>query len=130
MPQTGHNLNLATESIRPDGRSDVIVQNLDRDHSSVVFVARKEDRGHSSPPELALDIIPILECSFQMIAQIGHAGWVKGYTSPTLLLSCRQRRSRFSATAGPYSLRELSHTRGQFIEVRVEHGRYVKCNEL
>ena len=86
MAQARRNLNLATESIRSDGRSDVIVQNLDRDHAPVVFVARKEDRGHSSLPELALDIIPIFECSFQMVAQIGHAGWVKGYASPPLAL--------------------------------------------
>ena len=60
MTQARCNLNLATETIGTECHPDVVVQNLDRDHPSVLDVTREEDGSHASLPELALDIVPIL----------------------------------------------------------------------
>jgi hypothetical protein len=58
MLQARNDLDLAKESIRADGRSELGMQDLERYRAPVSNVMRQIDTAHAAAPDLTLDDVP------------------------------------------------------------------------
>ncbi len=60
--QAGDNLDLTKEPFRGHIRTDLRMQDLDRDPAVVLQVLGEEDRGHASTADFTLDGVAVGKC--------------------------------------------------------------------
>ena len=66
-------LDLATESLRPERKTDIVAQHFDGDLAIVLEIAREVNRGHSAVTKLTLDLVTLGNGCAEPLERCRHA---------------------------------------------------------
>jgi hypothetical protein len=67
MVESRRDLDFSLKPLQPDTRGEIRVQNLDGHGTAVLEIARQIHRGHATAPQLALEVVAVLQGSLQAV---------------------------------------------------------------
>ena len=72
--QAGGGPDLALEALRTERGSQLGMQHLQRDRAVVPEIVGEIHRGHATPPQLALEPVPVGQAALELLTEVYHAG--------------------------------------------------------